>query len=241
METSKRQKTKTVRLEAVDRLEAKELRASAARLNFLGQDSPEMQYPAKEVSKDMAVPKRGSWKKLKKVIRFLAGREKVIWTYPWQDDGADLDVYADSDWGGRAGSRKSTSGGAVLLGAHCLKTWSSTQGAVALSSAEVEFYAVADATLRAKGLRSLALEVGFDLKTGIINLWADSNAAKSFVSRRGLGKMRHIEIRYLWLQREVGEGRVRVFEVKGDENPADLMTEGSWRRFVVASVSWASL
>ena len=49
-------------LEAVDRFEAKEFRASAARLNFLGQDSPEMQYPAKEVSKDMAVPKRGSWK-----------------------------------------------------------------------------------------------------------------------------------------------------------------------------------
>ena len=113
-------------LEAVDRLEAKDFRASAARSSFLGQDSPEMQYPAKEVSKDMAEPKRGSWKRLKIVIRFVAGREKVVWTYPWQDEGADLDVYADSDWGGRAGSRKSTSGGAVLLGAHCLKTWSST-------------------------------------------------------------------------------------------------------------------
>ena len=112
-----------------------------------------------------------------------------------------------------------------MLGAHCLKTWSSTQGAVALSSAEAEFYAMIEATLRTKGLRSLALEMGFNLKTGIINLWTDSTAAKSFVSRRGLGKMRHVEIRDLWLQREVGEGRVRIFKVKGDENPADLMTK----------------
>ena len=209
----------------MDRFEAKEFRASAARLNFLGQDSPEMQYPAKEVSKDMAVPKRGSLKRLKKVVRFVAGREKVVWTYPWQDECADLDVYADSDWGGRVGSRKSTSGGAVMLGAHCLKTWSSTQGAVALSSAEAEFYAMIEATLRTKGLRSLALEMGFNLKMGIIDLWTNTYAAKSFVSRRGLGKMRHVEIRDLWLQREVGEGRVWVFQVKGDENPADSMTK----------------
>ena len=47
-------------------------------MNFLGQDSPEMQYPAKEVSKDMAVPKRGSWKRLKKVVRLVAGRERVV-------------------------------------------------------------------------------------------------------------------------------------------------------------------
>ena len=112
-----------------------------------------------------------------------------------------------------------------MLGARCLKTWSSTQGAVALNSAEAEFYAMIEATLRTKGLRSLALEMGFNPKMDIINLWTDSTAATSFVSRRGLGKMRHVEIRDVWLQREIGEGRVWVFKVKGDENPADLMTK----------------
>ena len=37
-------------------------------------------------------------------------------------------------------SRKSTSGGVWMLGKHCIKTWSASQGAVALSSAEAEFY-----------------------------------------------------------------------------------------------------
>ena len=43
----------------------------------------------------------------------------------------------------------------------------------------------------------------------------DSSAAKSFVARRGLGKMRHIEVRNLWLQQEVAEGKVKVVKVRG--------------------------
>ena len=58
-----------------------------------------------------------------------------------------------------------------------------------------------------------------------MHLGTDSNAAKSFVNRRGLGKMRHLEIRDLWLQKEIREGRVLVHKVLGTENPADLMTK----------------
>ena len=59
----------------------------------------------------------------------------------------------------------------------------------------------------------------------LIKLWKDSSAAKSFVSRRGFGKMKHLEIRDLWLQKEVGEGKVVVQKVLGTENSADLMTK----------------
>ena len=37
--------------------------------------------------------------------------------------------------------------------------------------------------------------------------------------------MRHLEIRDLWLQKEVGEGKVEVSKILGTENPADLMTK----------------
>ena len=111
-----------------------------------------------------------------------------------------------------------------MLGKHCIKTWSSTQGAVALSSAEAEFYAMIEAVVRAKGLLSTMKEVGFVMAEKI-QLYTDSSAAKSFVSRRGLGKMKHLEIRDLWLQREVGLGSVIVNKIEGPRNPADLMTK----------------
>ena len=67
-------------------------------------------------------------------------------------------------------------------------------------------------------LKHLCVCVGERLNT-------DSEAAKSFVSRRGLGRMRHIEVRELWLQEEVRKGKVVVEKVQGSENPADLMTK----------------
>eukprot|EP00973_Karenia_brevis_P055805 7761846-Karenia_brevis.AAC.1 len=77
---------------------------------------------------------------------------------------------------------------------------------------------------RAKGLVSLAKEVGFENLLNVIMLGTDSTAAKSPVCRRGLGKMRHLEIRDLWLQKEVSDGKSVVSKVPGEENPADLMT-----------------
>eukprot|EP00973_Karenia_brevis_P032658 4509312-Karenia_brevis.AAC.1 len=37
--------------------------------------------------------------------------------------------------------------------------------------------------------------------------------------------MRHLEIRDLWLQKEIRDGKVEVEKVGGQENPAELMTK----------------
>ena len=82
-----------------------------------------------------------------------------------------------------------------------------------------------DAVQRAKWLVAVAKELGFEGVAGQMVLGTDSSAAKNFVSRRGLGKMRHIEVRELWLQHEVLKGVVKVVKIPGEQNPADLMTK----------------
>ncbi len=205
--------------------EATVFRGVAARANFLSLDCPDLQFPVKQMSREMAKPMVGSWKRMKKIARYLVNRKRVIWHFNWQDHTYKSHVCGDSDWGGRMGSRKSTSGGVWMIGGHCIKTWSVTQGAYALSSAEAEFYAMIEAVLRAKGLRNLAVEVGFTDLENIVHIGTDSSAAKSFVGRQGLGKMKHLEIRDLWLQKEVNEGKVVVHKVLGTENPSDLGTK----------------
>jgi hypothetical protein len=212
-------------LEELERGETTIYRGVAARLNFMSLDCPDLQFPIKQCSRDMAKPKRGSWKKVKRIARYLLNRERVVWTFKWQDDPRYSHVAADSDWGGSCKDRKSTSGGMWMLGDHCIKTWSASQGAYALSSAEAEFYAMIEGVTRAKGLMVLAKELGFSELSNVVHLGTDSSAAKSFVSRRGLGKMRHLEIRDLWLQKEVLEGKVEISKIPGEENPADLMTK----------------
>ena len=128
-----------------------------------------------------------------------------------------------------------------MLGGHCIKAWSASQGACALSSAEAELYGMVEGVTRAKRLRTLAWELGFRSLRNLIKLGTDSSAAKSFVSRRGLGKMRHLEIRELWLQAEVEQGRLEVHKVKGDQNPADLMTKILSLSEVVDRLGWMNL
>ena len=81
-----------------------------------------------------------------------------------------------------------------------------------MSSAEAEFYAMAEGVIRARGFQNVGREIGIDGSDTevILELLVDSSAAKAFVSRRGAGKMRHIEVRWFWLQEEVRAGRVVV-------------------------------
>ena len=96
---------------------------------------------------------------------------------------------------------------------------------MALSSAQAEFYAMVEGAIWGKGLISLAKELGFKEISNNLKICTDSSAAKSFVSRRGFGKMKYLEIKDVWLQQEVLNGTILIDKVKGTENPADLMTK----------------
>ena len=58
-----------------------------------------------------------------------------------------------------------------------------------------------------------------------IEAMTDASAAKGIASRRGLGKTRHIQVHYLWVQERVGNGDIKLTKVWGGENPADLLTK----------------
>ena len=103
-----------------------------------------------------------------------------------------------------------------------LKTWSSTQASIAQSSGEAEYYALVRAASEALGMRSIMNDLGWDCK---FRLLVDSSAAKSIASRTGLGKLRHLEIKLLWLQECVRRGKVVVSKVRGEVNPADVLTK----------------
>ena len=53
--------------------------------------------------------------------------------------------------------------------------------------------------------------------------------------------MRHLEIRDLWLQKEVADGRLKVEKVAGDQNPADLMTKILSVKEVVDRLKWVNI
>ena len=111
----------------------------------------------------------------------------------------------------------------MLHGTHVLCTWSVTQSVQALSSGEAEFYSVLKGTVEALGLSALAEELGFRFRPPRVG--TDSTAAKGAASRHGLGKLKHLELKHLWIQELVRARRVTLVKEASESNFADLMTK----------------
>ena len=103
-----------------------------------------------------------------------------------------------------------------------VKTWSSTQTAIAQSSGEAEYYALVRAAAEGLGMQSVMHDLGWKMR---VRLWVDSSAVKSIASRIGLGRVRHLEVKFLWLQAVVRDKRLEVKKVLGTQNPADVLTK----------------
>ena len=65
-------------------------------------------------------------------------------------------------------------------------------------------------------------------------LMVDSAAAIGTISRKGNGKMRHVRVGNLWIQQQVEDGQISIDKVKGEQNPADLMTKNLGRQKIDA-------
>jgi hypothetical protein len=200
---------------------ARLFRSFAARANYLALDRPDLSQATKELCRRMSAPRAADLRALSRVARYLVGAARVVYEYPWQTRPV-LRAYTDSDFAGCVATRRSTSGGAALLGTHLLKHWASTQKKITLSSGEAELGAVVRGFSEVLGLQSVARDLGVELRPEV---HADSSAAIGICNRCGIGKVRHLAVAQLWAQDLVRSKVCRLFKVLGTENPADLMTK----------------
>ena len=198
-------------------------RGAAARANYLASDRIDCQFPSKEICRYMANPTAHAWKALKRLCRYHRSAPRLVYEYRKQSVEC-IDVYTDTDWAGCPRTRKSTSGGVVMLGQHTMKHWSSTQTSTALSSGEAEFAGVIRGSGQGLGYQALLEDLGIKAP---LRVWTDSSAAIGICSRQGLGKMRHLDTHTLWIQQAVRSKRIDLRKVLGEENPADLLTKHS--------------
>ena len=111
-----------------------------------------------------------------------------------------------------------------MMGSHCIKTWSSSQQVIALSSGEAEYYGLVKGATIAIGMKGMLKDFGIDVS---IVMCTDASAAKGIASRRGLGKVRHIELCQLWLQDQVANDTIRIVKIAGVDNFSDSLTKPS--------------
>ena len=110
-----------------------------------------------------------------------------------------------------------------MHGGHYLKSWSKTQSPVALSSCESELYALVKTSSEALGFKSIVQDMDKNLGTIV---YSDASAALGVIQRQGLGKLRHIDCSYLFVQALNADRVIQYAKVPGQENPGDIGTKG---------------
>ncbi|CAE8682082.1 unnamed protein product [Polarella glacialis] len=203
-------------------------RRCVGRLLWAINERPDLAFCVKELARDVASPTTASWANLKKLCRYLRGTTTAVLelggTKAAEARGAlpatvneGLVVFTDSNWAAR-----STSGGVALCNGWLISTWSRTQTTVALSSCEAEFVAISQGLVEGKAVQSLAKELGTEMP---LTICTDSSSARALSMRRGFGRLKHLEVRSLWVQQEFKEKSFELVKVPTALNLSDLLTK----------------
>ena len=156
-------------------------RALTARGLYLSQDRSDLGYAVKELSRNMSGPREVDAGRLKRLGRYLIGKERMVTGYKYQGIVNEVVVWTDSDHAGCGETRKSTSGGVMMLGKHMIKAWSKQQAVVAISSGEAEYYALVKGGSEGLGVKGIMKDMGYEVG---IEMRTDASAAIGIVNRR---------------------------------------------------------
>ena len=154
----------------------------------------------KNFARKMVSQTEASLQDLKRLCRYLIRKPDVCQVFARQTRPNKLRIQIDSDHAGDIITRRSTTG-IALYGLHMLQHSSNVQLTIALSTGELEYHALAK-----RG------SIGLGLQKGIIH-------------RASLGKTRHIQTRFLWLQERVSMDHLRVEYIPRKTNRANAPTK----------------
>ena len=202
----------------------------------------DLKYPVKELSRSLINPQDQDVKNLVHLLKYVNQTRDFVFVMEPQlpvrnQDGkfpVQISSYSDSDWAGCQKSRKSTSGSLISVFNINLQSTSRTQASIAHSSAESELYAMTQASVESLAIKNFIQEFNSPILSPQISIviQTDSSAGKSMASRLGISRRsKHIELKYLWIQDEIKEGKLELKKVGTHFNPSDILT-----KYVPASV-----
>ena len=214
------------KLEELPEADVAGFQSGAMRAGYLSLDRPDIMFCAKECARGLSCPTVRHGDILRRLVRYLISHPNLHWVYRRQRFPKEIVVWSDTDWAGCPITRRSTSGTAVTFGSHTWLCLSSTQVPISLSSAEAEFYGIVKAGSRGIGIYNLCRDFGvLDAGSLALRINSDSSSAIAVASKRGVGKIRHLETGALWIQAAIATRRLSLTKVPGKSNLPDILTK----------------
>ena len=146
-----------------------------------------------------------------------------------------VEVVTDADWGSKCfPERRSVSSYCIYVNGNLCHSGTRVQKSISLSSAESELcgslLGVSEALFVASAIRFMCNIDEKDVEKVKVIHYVDNSAARAIIQKEGLGKSRHVELGWLWIQRAHKEKRFVTKAISTALCPADLATKPHPRR-----------
>ena len=206
---------------------------------YMAQERYDIQFATKTLACDLKAPTKASWIALERLVGYLRYSSdfalQLVKTQKGQMFMATLngipnerssnvvEVYSDSDWNGGTGA-KSTSSAMHVVNGLIVHSTSRSQKAISLSSTEAEWYAGSAATCDSLFLRNILHFLTGDVQCVVLHV--DNSAVRNVAAKLGVGRLRHISGRMMWMQQLLRSKDIDIRQVSTIYNIADLNTKG---------------
>ncbi|XP_028064838.1 uncharacterized protein LOC114267942 [Camellia sinensis] len=186
-------------------------------LVYLTVTRPDLAYAVHVVSQFVFAPRSPHWAALVQILHYLRGiifQDLLLFS----TSSLDLVAYANSNWVGGVTHRKSISGFYIFLGDSLISWKSKKQTAVARSTVEAEYRAIAHATAEIVWLRCLLTNLDVP-QSFLTSLYCDNRSAIQIAHDTVFHeRTKHIEIDcHFFLFRKLTGVTIRPTESKGTE------------------------
>ncbi|CAL1387232.1 unnamed protein product [Linum trigynum] len=193
-------------------------------LQYLSFTRPDISFSVNHISQFQQAPMEVHWSAVKRILRYLQGTMNQGLEF-CRSSSPMLHGYSDASFASCPQDRKSVTGFAVFYGGN-LVSWSTRkQKAVARSSTESEYRALATLASEVIWLQALLTELGCPLPTSPV-LWCD-NLGATYLTHNPVfhSRSKHLEIDFHFVRDRVNKSQLHVRYLPATDLLADVLTK----------------
>lgn len=161
----------------------------------------------------------------KRVLRYIQKTIDLSMVYNRDEKAKLLIGYTDADWANDKNDRKSVSGYVFKVMGNTVSWSSHKQPTVSLSSTEAEYLALAYGICEAKWLRSILMELGFDLNGPTIIFKDNQSCIQIARESRDHKRLKHVDIKFNFIRDALANGEIELQYTPSADQLADIMTK----------------